>query len=54
MGTIQNIRINDYEPAKKFYNQTQAIRLYYLFNDVDVDRYMVNGEYTQTFLSAGK
>lgn len=52
MGTIQNIRINDYEPAKKFYNQTQAIRLYYQFNDVDVDRYMVNGEYTQTFLSA--
>lgn len=52
MGTIQNIRINDFEPAKTFYNQTQSIRLYYLFNDVDVDRYMVNGEYTQTFLSA--
>lgn len=52
MGTIQNIRVNDFDPAKKFYNQTQAIRLYYLFNDVDVDRYMVNGEYTQTFLSA--
>lgn len=51
MGTIQNIRINDFEPAKKFYNQTQSIRPYYLFNDVDVDRYMVNGEYTQTFLS---
>ncbi|WP_027399424.1 UPF0182 family membrane protein [Anaerovorax odorimutans] len=52
MGTISNIRINDYEPAKKFYNQTQSIRLYYSFYDVDVDRYMVNGEYTQTFLSA--
>ncbi len=52
MGTINNIRINDFDPAKKFYNQTQSIRLYYLFNDVDVDRYMVNGEYTQTFLSA--
>lgn len=52
MGTIQNIRINDFDPAKKFYNQTQSIRLYYLFHDVDVDRYMVNGEYTQTFLSA--
>lgn len=52
METIQNIRINDFEPAKKFYNQTQSIRLYYLFNDVDVDRYMINGEYTQTFLSA--
>jgi hypothetical protein len=52
MGTIQNIRINDFDPAKKFYNQTQSIRLYYLFNDVDVDRYTVNGEYTQTYLSA--
>ncbi len=50
--TISNIRINDYEPAKKFYNQTQSIRLYYTFNDVDVDRYIVNGDYTQTFLSA--
>lgn len=52
MGTIQNIRINDFDPAKKFYNQTQSIRPYYLFNDVDVDRYTVDGEYTQTFLSA--
>ena len=49
--TISNIRINDYEPAEKFYNQTQCIRPYYTFNDVDVDRYMINGEYTQTFLS---
>ncbi len=52
MGTISNIRINDFEPAEKFYNQAQSIRTYYLFNDVDVDRYMINGEYTQTFLSA--
>lgn len=52
MDTINNIRINDFDPAKKFYNQTQSIRLYYSFNDVDVDRYMINGKYTQTFLSA--
>lgn len=50
--TISNIRINDYAPTEKFYNQTQSIRQYYTFNDVDVDRYMVNGDYTQTFLSA--
>ena len=50
--TISNIRINDYEPTNTFYNQTQAIRQYYSFNDVDVDRYNINGEYTQTFLSA--
>ena len=48
--TIKNIRINDYEPVNTFYNQTQSIRKYYQFNDVDVDRYMVNGKYTQTYL----
>lgn len=52
MATFSNIRINDFEPAEQFYNQTQSIRTYYTFNDVDVDRYMVNGEYTQVFLSA--
>jgi hypothetical protein len=52
MDTFSNIRINDFEPAEQFYNQTQSIRTYYTFNDVDVDRYMVNGEYTQVFLSA--
>lgn len=50
--TISNIRINDYEPTEKFYNQTQSIRQYYTFHDVDVDRYMIDGEYTQVFLSA--
>ena len=52
METFSNIRINDFDPAKQFYNQTQSIRSYYSFNDVDVDRYYVNGEYTQVFLAA--
>lgn len=52
METFSNIRINDFEPTERFYNQTQSIRSYYTFNDVDVDRYYVNGEYTQCFLSA--
>lgn len=43
--TISNIRINDFTPSKQFYNQTQSIRTYYTFNDVDVDRYMIDGEY---------
>jgi uncharacterized membrane protein (UPF0182 family) len=51
-ATFKNIRINDYQQAQKFYNQVQNIRRYYYFNDVDVDRYTINGEYTQTFLSA--
>ncbi len=52
METFSNIRINDFDPAEQFYNQTQSIRSYYKFNDVDVDRYYVNDEYTQVFLSA--
>lgn len=50
--TIGNIRINDYAPVAQYYNQTQSIRQYYKFNDVDIDRYEVNGKLTQTYLSA--
>ncbi|HHV38778.1 MAG TPA: UPF0182 family protein [Tepidimicrobium sp.] len=49
---IGNIRINDYRPIKQVYNQLQAIRLYYNFNGVDIDRYNIDGKYTQVFLSA--
>ena len=49
--TISNIRINDFDPAKQFYNQTQSIRQYYTFNDVDNDRYMIDGKYAQTYLA---
>lgn len=49
--TINNIRVNDFDPTKQFYNQTQSIRQYYTFNDVDNDRYMINGKYTQTYLA---
>lgn len=50
--TISNIRINDYAPVEQYYNQTQSIRQYYKFNDVDIDRYTINGKLTQTYLSA--
>ncbi len=50
--TIGNIRINDYGPVEDFYNQTQSIRQYYSFNDVDIDRYIINDGITQTYLSA--
>jgi uncharacterized membrane protein (UPF0182 family) len=49
--TISNIRINDARPLKQTFNQIQVIRLYYDFNDVDIDRYMIDGEYTQVFIS---
>jgi len=50
--TIGNIRINDARPLKQTLNQIQVMRLYYEFNDVDIDRYYINGKYTQVFISA--
>jgi len=51
-GTIQNIRIWDKRPLLQTYRQIQAIRLYYDFNNVDVDRYEINNQYRQLMLSA--
>lgn len=50
--TINNIRINDARPLKQTYNQIQGIRLYYTFNDIDLDRYTINEDYRQVFISA--
>ncbi|MDD3839568.1 MAG: UPF0182 family protein [Clostridia bacterium] len=49
---INNIRINDYKAALAAYNQLQGIRKYYRFTDIDVDRYHIDGEKTQVFISA--
>lgn len=50
--TIKNIRLWDHRPLKDTFNQIQSIRLYYDFNDVDVDRYTLGKEYRQVMLSA--
>jgi uncharacterized membrane protein (UPF0182 family) len=50
-ATIKNIRLWDRAPLLKTYSQLQQIRTYYKFFDVDNDRYMVNGQYTQVMLS---
>jgi uncharacterized membrane protein (UPF0182 family) len=50
-ATIKNIRLWDHAPLLKTYSQLQQIRTYYRFFDVDNDRYMVNGRYTQVMLS---
>ena len=50
--TITNIRLWDNRPLKDVYNQIQSIRGYYEFNDVDIDRYTVDGQYRQVMLSA--
>jgi uncharacterized membrane protein (UPF0182 family) len=50
--TIENIRIWDERPLKETYQQLQSIRLYYDFSGVDVDRYILDGQYRQVTLSA--
>ncbi|NLG33162.1 MAG: UPF0182 family protein, partial [Syntrophomonadaceae bacterium] len=50
--TITNIRLWDWQPLQTTYKNLQQLRYYYVFNDVDIDRYMVNGEYRQVMLSA--
>jgi len=49
--TIQNIRLWDKRPLLQTYQQTQAIRLYYKFNNVHVDRYHLADGYHQVMLS---
>ena len=49
--TLNNIRLWDHKPLKDVYTQTQLIRPYYDFKDVDVDRYMIDGEYRQVMLA---
>jgi uncharacterized protein len=49
--TIRNIRLWDPRPLLATYRQLQEIRLYYDFRDVDIDRYNIDGDYTQVMLS---
>jgi uncharacterized membrane protein (UPF0182 family) len=50
--TVGNIRLLDVDPLKQTYNQIQTIRPLYEFNDVDVDRYIIDGVRRQVMLSA--
>ncbi len=50
--TINNIRLWDWQPLTTTYKNLQQLRPYYVFNDVDIDRYTINGEYRQVMLSA--
>ncbi len=51
-GTVDNIRVWDDRPLLTTYGQLQEIRLYYDFNDVDIDRYTIDGRVRQVMLSA--
>ncbi len=51
-GTINNVRLWDYRPLLDTFNELQAIRPYYRYTDVDIDRYIVDGQYRQVMLAA--
>jgi uncharacterized membrane protein (UPF0182 family) len=49
--TIDNIRLWDARPLLQMYQETQAIRLYYQFYNVGVDRYHLTDGYHQVMLA---
>lgn len=50
-STLRNIRLWDWRPLKDCYNQLQSIRPYYDFHDIDLDRYVIDGNYRQVMLA---
>ncbi len=50
--TVNNIRLWDYRPLLDVFTQLQAIRSYYVFNGVDIDRYQIGGAERQVMISA--
>src|SRR5450759_560021 len=49
--TVDNIRLWDPQVLLRSYSQLQELRPYYSFTTVSVDRYAVNGVYTQSMLA---
>ncbi len=50
--TVDNIRLWDPTVLAETYSQLQEIRAYYALDEVDVDRYKINGQLTQVMVSA--
>ena len=48
---LSNVRLWDYQPFHDTITQRQALRTYYVFNDSDVDRYTIDGQYKQVLLA---
>ncbi len=49
--TVDNIRLWDWQPFEQTYSQLQEMRTYYEFSDIDIDRYVIDGEYRQVMLA---
>jgi uncharacterized protein len=49
--TLRNVRLWDPDVLETTYSELQALRPYYRFFDVDIDRYEINGELRQVMLA---
>jgi hypothetical protein len=49
--TLDNARILDWRPLVQTYKQTQEMRLYYDLSGIDIDRYEINGSYTEVMIA---
>ncbi|MGE5528432.1 MAG: UPF0182 family protein [Patescibacteria group bacterium] len=50
--TITNMRLWDFRTLQLSYEQLQALRQYYTFNDMDIDRYVIGGQKREVMLAA--
>ncbi len=50
--TVRNIRLWDAPVMQEAFQRQQQIKSFYAFNDVDVDRYEIDGKLTQVMVSA--
>ena len=50
-SVLNSIRLWDWRPLRRTFRQLQELRSQYDFNDVDIDRYVVDGEIRQVMLS---
>jgi len=49
--TLDNVRLWDIRAFHDTVTQIQALRPYYVFHDIDVDRYTIDGQYRQVLLA---
>lgn len=49
---FNNVRLWDWRALDAVYRQFQEIRLYYEFYNVDIDRYVIDGQYREVMVSA--
>ena len=50
-STLDNVRLWDVEAFHETVSQIQALRPYYTFHDIDVDRYTLDNQYKQVFIA---